>query len=188
MGKFREWLIKKRDEVFEAHRLGDEARLILSELDIEPEETAQMDAIADVLAILDEQEQKDIPLKSYREQGIPVAFGADPPAFSLWQPQYSFWEAVARTTKGSYSFAPEETISVRSVREALRMQTMGSGYSAFQEKEIGSLEKGILNDLVIWDRNLYTIPNDQIRGAKAEITMVGSKIMYERKPNTPSGM
>jgi DnaK suppressor protein len=60
MERIREQLIKKRDEVFEAHRLSDEARLILSEHDIEPEETAQKEAIADVLATLDEKEQKDI--------------------------------------------------------------------------------------------------------------------------------
>ena len=60
MGQIRERLIKKRDEVFEAHRLGDEARLILSEHDIEPEEAAQKEPIADVLATLDEREQKDI--------------------------------------------------------------------------------------------------------------------------------
>ena len=60
MGKIRERLIKKRDEVFEAHRLSDEARLILSEHDIEREETAEKDAIADVLATLDEQEQKEL--------------------------------------------------------------------------------------------------------------------------------
>jgi DnaK suppressor protein len=60
MGKFREQLIKKRNEVFEAHRLSDEARLILSEHDIEPEETAQKEAITDVLATLDEKGQKDL--------------------------------------------------------------------------------------------------------------------------------
>ncbi len=60
MGKIRERLIKKRDEIFEAHRLSDEARLILSEHDIESEETAQKEAIADVLATLDEKGQKDI--------------------------------------------------------------------------------------------------------------------------------
>jgi len=60
MGKIREQLFKKRDEVFEAHRLGDEAPLILSEHDIEPEEVAQKGAIADVLALLDEKEQKNI--------------------------------------------------------------------------------------------------------------------------------
>ena len=60
MGEIRERLIKKRDEVFATHRFSDEARLILSEHDIEPEETAQKGAIADVLATLDEQAQKDL--------------------------------------------------------------------------------------------------------------------------------
>ena len=60
IGKIREQLIKKRDEVFGVHRLSEEARIILSEHDIEPEETAQKEAIADVLATLDEKEQKNI--------------------------------------------------------------------------------------------------------------------------------
>ena len=60
MGKIRELLIRKRDEVFEAHKLSEEARLILSEHEIEPEEDAQNEAIADVLATLDEREQKEI--------------------------------------------------------------------------------------------------------------------------------
>jgi RNA polymerase-binding transcription factor DksA len=60
MEKIRGRLTKKRDEVFDAHRLSEEARLILSEHDIEPEETAQKGAIANVLAMLDEQAQKEI--------------------------------------------------------------------------------------------------------------------------------
>ncbi len=121
--------------------------------------------------------QRVIPLKSYRERGIPVALGADPPAFPLWQPQYALWDAVSRMTKGGYIFAPEEAISVR---EALRMHTMGSAYAAFQEKDVGSLEKGKLADLVVWDRNFYTVPTDQVRDAKAELTMVGGKIVYQK--------
>ena len=58
--EIRKRLIKKRDEVFEAHSFSDEARLTLSKHDIESEETAQKEAIADVLATLDEKEQKDI--------------------------------------------------------------------------------------------------------------------------------
>lgn len=53
-------MLKKRDEVFEAHRLSDESRIILSEHDTELGDTAQKDAIADVLRILDEIEQKEI--------------------------------------------------------------------------------------------------------------------------------
>jgi len=110
-------------------------------------------------------------------QGIPVAIGADPPAFSLWQPQYALWNAVARTTKGGYHFTPEESISIK---DALRMQTMGSAYAAFQEKETGSIEKGKMADLVVWDKNFYTIPTDEIKDAKALLTMVGGKVVYER--------
>jgi DnaK suppressor protein len=60
MKKIRERLIKKRNEVFEAHKLSEEARRVLSEHDIEPEETAQKEAIADVMATLDEQGEKEI--------------------------------------------------------------------------------------------------------------------------------
>jgi RNA polymerase-binding transcription factor DksA len=58
--KIRGRLIKRRDEIFESHRLSEEARLALSEPDIEPEETAQKQAISDVLEVLDEQEEKEI--------------------------------------------------------------------------------------------------------------------------------
>lgn len=121
--------------------------------------------------------QRVIPLRSYMGQGIPVAIGADPPAFSLWQPQYALWNAVARTTKGGYNFTPEESISIR---DALRIQTMGSAYAGFQEKETGSIEKGKEADLVVWDRNFYTIPTNEIKDAKALLTMVGGKVVYER--------
>jgi DnaK suppressor protein len=60
MVKIRERLIRKRDEVFETHRLSDEARLALSEHDVESEETAQKEAIENVLATLDDQAQKEI--------------------------------------------------------------------------------------------------------------------------------
>ncbi|HOE16037.1 MAG TPA: amidohydrolase family protein [Syntrophorhabdaceae bacterium] len=123
--------------------------------------------------------QRVFPLRSYMGQGIPVAIGADPPAFSLWQPQYALWNAVARTTKGGYHFTPEESISIK---DALWMQTMGSAYAAFQEKEIGSIEKGKKADLVVWDRNFYTIPINEIKDAKALLTMVGGKVVYERDP------
>jgi RNA polymerase-binding transcription factor DksA len=60
MVRICERLVKKRDEIFEAHKLSDEARLILSEHDIESEETAQKEAIADILSALDEQTHKEI--------------------------------------------------------------------------------------------------------------------------------
>ncbi len=118
-----------------------------------------------------------IPLKSYLKKGIPVAIGADPPAFPIYQPQVALWEAGARITKDGYLFDSAESISIQ---EVLRVQTMGSAYSGFQEKEIGSIEKGKLADMVVWNRDFYTIPKDQIKDVKAILTIVGGKIVHEK--------
>jgi predicted amidohydrolase YtcJ len=118
-----------------------------------------------------------IPLKSYLKRGIPVAIGADPPAFPIYQPQVALWEAGARITKNGYRFESAESISIQ---EALRIQTMGSAYSGFQEKEIGSIEKGKLADMVVWNHDFYTIPKDEIKDVKAVLTIVGGKIVHEK--------
>jgi predicted amidohydrolase YtcJ len=116
-----------------------------------------------------------IPLKSYLDRSIPVAFGADPPAFPLYQPQVALWQATARVTEKGYRFSSSESIPVKS---ALRCQTMGSAYAGFQEKEIGSIEKGKFADLVIWDKDIYTIQTDEIKNLKAEATLLGGKVVY----------
>ena len=127
---------------------------------------------------LESKGQKAIPLKSYLKNSIPVAMGADPPAFLMYQPQVALWQAGARITRGGYRFDNAESISIQ---EALRMQTMGSAYAAFQEKDLGSIEKGKLADMVVWDKDFYTIPQDEIKDVKAEVTIVGGKIIYKSK-------
>jgi predicted amidohydrolase YtcJ len=55
---------------------------------------------------------------------------------------------------------------------------MGSAYAGFQEREIGSIEKGKLADLVVWDKDIYTARLDEIKDLKAEATIVGGKVIY----------
>ena len=119
-----------------------------------------------------------IPLKRYLQRGIPVALGADPPAFPVYQPQVALWQAVKRTTETGLPLDTAESISIR---DALRMQTMGSAYAAFQERELGSLEIGKRADMVVWDRDYYSVPANEIRNAKALMTFVGGRLVHERK-------
>jgi predicted amidohydrolase YtcJ len=116
-----------------------------------------------------------IPLKSFLKSNISLAMGADPPAFPVYKPQVALAEAVNRVTQGGYHFDPAESITIQ---EALKIQTMGSAYAGFQENEIGSIEKGKLADMVIWDRDFYTVPPDKIKDVKAEMTILGGKIVY----------
>jgi predicted amidohydrolase YtcJ len=121
---------------------------------------------------------KGIPLRSYLERGIPVAFGADPPAFPLYQPQIALWQALKRTTEAGSRLDSAESISIQ---EALKIQTMGSAYAAFQEREIGSIETGKRADMVVWDRDYYRISQDEIKDVKALMTFVGGKRVYEKR-------
>lgn len=60
MKRLRERLIKRRDELLGIQRNNEETQRTLAERDIEPEETAQKESIADVLADLDDREEKEI--------------------------------------------------------------------------------------------------------------------------------
>jgi len=60
MIRLRERLIKRRDELLGIQRNNEETQHTLAEPDIEPEETAQKGSIADVLADLDDREEKEI--------------------------------------------------------------------------------------------------------------------------------
>jgi predicted amidohydrolase YtcJ len=111
-----------------------------------------------------------IPLNSYLKKGIPVAFGADPPAFPLYQPQIALWQAIKRTTKAGSRLDSAESISIQ---DAIKIQTMGSAYSGFQEREIGSIEIGKFADMAVWDRDYYSISKDEIKDVKAIMTFVG---------------
>ena len=58
--RFRERLIRRRDEILELHRRAEETQRTLAEPDIEREETAQKESISDVIARLDSQEKEEI--------------------------------------------------------------------------------------------------------------------------------
>ena len=59
------------------------------------------------------------------------------------------------------------------------MHTMGSAYTGFQDKDVGSIEKGKQADMVVWDKDFYTVCPDEIKDVKAEVTILGGKIVYK---------
>jgi predicted amidohydrolase YtcJ len=105
-----------------------------------------------------------------------LAFGSD------WSvapatPLEGIYAAVTRRTlddKNPDGWVPAQKITVE---EALRAYTSGGAYASFDESRKGSLTAGKLADLVLIDRNLFEIPPEQIREAKALVTMVGGKIV-----------
>jgi predicted amidohydrolase YtcJ len=57
--------------------------------------------------------------------------------------------------------------------------TLNAAYELHEDKYIGSLEVGKLADLIVLDRNVSTIPPDQIAVTKVLRTVVGGRVVYD---------
>lgn len=115
-----------------------------------------------------------LPLKSMLRAGIPLAFGCDVPASIYQEPRYAFLGAVLRRSKGE-EYSPQERLTIR---EALRVHTMGSAYAAFAEKTTGSIEPGKAADFVVWNHDLYTMKPAEAAELKPEMTIVDGEVVY----------
>lgn len=118
--------------------------------------------------------------RSLLDQGATLAFGSDwfvaPPT-----PLEGIYAAVTRRTlddKHPGGWVPEQKITVD---EALRAYTKGGARAGFQDRDLGELKAGRLADLVMIDRDITRIPSETIREAHVVLTMVGGRIVYQRK-------
>jgi predicted amidohydrolase YtcJ len=64
----------------------------------------------------------------------------------------------------------------------MKSYTIANAYASFDESKKGSLETGKLADIVVLDRNIFTIPPVQIPRAVVLYTIVGGKIVYRAAP------
>ena len=67
-----------------------------------------------------------------------------------------------------------------SMEEAIELYTLGSAYSEFMEDRKGKIKENYLGDVVIYNNDLMTIPDDKIMSAKVDYTIVGGKVVYKR--------
>src|SRR5438477_71361 len=113
------------------------------------------------------------------DTGAKLAFGSDWTVAPL-DPLAGVYAAVTRRTldgKNPNGWVPEQKISVG---EALRAYTAGNAYATFDEGKRGTLAPGADADVVVLDRNLFTIPPDSLDRARVRYTIVGGRVVYRR--------
>jgi hypothetical protein len=118
--------------------------------------------------------------RTFLDNKVRLAFGSDWYVAPL-DPLQGVYAAVTRATldgKNPEGWVPEQKISVA---EAVEAYTMGSAYAEFQESEKGSIVPGKLADMVLLSDDIFSIPPEAIKDVKVDMTMVGGKVVWERK-------
>lgn len=111
------------------------------------------------------------------DAGAVIAGGSDAPV-EVGSPLIEFYAAVAREDLDGNSgegWHPEQAIS----REAaLALFTSSAAYAAFMENDLGTIEVGKLADFTVFDRDLMTVPEDEILDTNAVMTVVQGEIVW----------
>ncbi|WP_166454898.1 amidohydrolase [Duganella aquatilis] len=115
--------------------------------------------------------------------GARIAYGSDWPVDPLdeW---FALKVGVTRTAApdAGKEYAGRLTAQPGMPRaEVLRAITLNAAYTLRQETQTGSLEVGKLADMIVLDRNFFTIPAEDIANIKVLQTVVGGKIVYQSK-------
>jgi predicted amidohydrolase YtcJ len=91
-----------------------------------------------------------------------------------------FYAAVARKSikgESGEGWHPEQAVSRE---QALKMFTIWPAYAAFEEKDKGSIEVGKLADFTVLSQDIMKIPEPEILKTRAEMTIIGGEIIYQR--------
>jgi predicted amidohydrolase YtcJ len=110
------------------------------------------------------------------KSGAVVANGTDTPVEDV-DPIQCYYASVSRRLKDGTVFFPDQRMSRM---EALRSYTINNAYAAFEDGSKGSLKVGKLADVTVLSSDILTVPEDAIRSAKVDYTIVGGKVMYQR--------
>ena len=118
------------------------------------------------------------PNKTLVRQGAALALGSDYPVVEF-NPMIELYRAITRVhddgqPEGGWN--PEQKLTLS---EALRAYTSGSAYATHRENDIGTIEAGKLADIVVLDRNLFEIPEEDILKTKVKLTIMDGKVVYQ---------
>jgi predicted amidohydrolase YtcJ len=111
------------------------------------------------------------------KSGALVSNGTDAPVEDI-DPIPNYYATVTRKLKDGSSFYPDQRMSRE---EALRSYTRNAAYAAFEEGQKGSLGVGKLADVTVLSLDILTIPEEEIPKTRVDYTIVGGKVLYEKR-------
>ncbi|MFL5486267.1 MAG: amidohydrolase [Gemmatimonadaceae bacterium] len=118
--------------------------------------------------------------RSLLNTGVVIPNGTDFPVEEV-NPLLTFHAAVTRQDPTNWpagGWYPEQKMTRQ---EALLSMTLWPAYAGFQESILGSLTPGKYADFVVLDRDIMSVPDTEILGARVMSTWIGGKRVYQAR-------
>ncbi len=116
------------------------------------------------------------PVRRMLRMGVPVAAGTDGTRVASHNPWLSVaWLCNGKSLGGLQMYGDENLLTRE---EALRLWTVGGGWSTGHEGRKGAIAAGQLADFVILDRDVFTVSDDEVARLRSELTAVGGDVVY----------
>ena len=93
-----------------------------------------------------------------------------------FDPLWGIQAAVTRQDRSGFPRGGWNPSQKLTVAEAVDLYTAGGAYASFEEHRKGSLEAGKYADLVVLDRDIFTVSPEEIGDVRVCFTMAGGRI------------
>ncbi len=119
--------------------------------------------------------------KTMEKLGIRTAYGTDCPVERMSALECIDCAVNRQDVDSGYpegGFYPGECVDVYT---AVDNYTAGSAYATFEENCNGRIKAGYMADLVLLDKDIFTVPSRDIKTARVLMTMVDGHVVYRRE-------
>lgn len=119
------------------------------------------------------------PFRDMLDAGVPMAYGSDCPVANP-NPLWGIHAAVTRQMRNGTPTGGWYPGQRMSVAEAVRGYTIGAAEVTGRQADLGSISPAKLADLVVLDRDIYSIDPMEIADVQVDMTFLDGQVVYQR--------
>ena len=125
------------------------------------------------------------PARSIADTGTRVAFATGWPGASL-NPMAAIYAAVNRTTLDGMPEGGWHSAERIPLKRAIDAFTSAPAYASFDEQRKGSLKAGMLADMVVLSKDVFSAPASELATTTVAVTIFDGRIVYRRDSKSAS--
>ncbi|MCP2680688.1 amidohydrolase [Maricaulaceae bacterium NA33B04] len=115
--------------------------------------------------------------QSLVDTGAIIAGGSDAPV-ERGEARIEFYAAAVRRDLNGYAGEGWNLDQALDRETALKLFTIWPAYASFREDELGTIEVGKIADFSVFDRDLMTVPDLELRDARPVMTIVDGEVVF----------